>query len=122
MLVVGRSEHLGLVDVVDAEALQHLRLDEMSDPGLGHHRDGHRVDDPSTMSGSLIRDTPPWARMSRHSLQGHDGDGTGVLGDLAWSRVTTSMITPPLSISAMPRLTRAVPICGVVACSDTLNL
>ena len=31
---------------------------------------------------------------------------------LAWSGVTTSMITPPLSISAMPRLTRAVPVPG----------
>jgi hypothetical protein len=27
----------------------------------------------------------------------------------AWSGVTTSMMTPPLSISAMPRFTRAVP-------------
>ena len=31
---------------------------------------------------------------------------------LAWSGVTTSMITPPLSISAMPRFTRAVPVAG----------
>jgi hypothetical protein len=29
---------------------------------------------------------------------------------LAWSAVTTSMMTPPLSISASPRLTRAVPV------------
>src|SRR5215213_4391622 len=29
---------------------------------------------------------------------------------LAWSAVTTSMMTPPLSISARPRLTRAVPV------------
>ena len=29
---------------------------------------------------------------------------------LACSAVTTSMITPPLSISAMPRLTRVVPV------------
>jgi hypothetical protein len=26
------------------------------------------------------------------------------------------MITPPLSISAMPRLTRAVPVAGAAAC------
>ncbi len=32
---------------------------------------------------------------------------------LACSGVTTSMITPPLSCSAMPRLTRAVPVSGV---------
>src|SRR5918994_1196456 len=41
----------------------------------------------------------------------------------AWSAVTTSMITPPLSISAMPRLTRAVPVSGpIVGSSDTVNL
>ena len=34
---------------------------------------------------------------------------------LACSGVTTSMITPPLSISAMPRLTRAVPVCAAGA-------
>ena len=28
----------------------------------------------------------------------------------AWSAVTTSMMTPPLSISAIPRFTRAVPM------------
>ena len=31
----------------------------------------------------------------------------------ACSGVTTSMITPPLSCSAMPRFTRAVPVAGV---------
>ena len=33
----------------------------------------------------------------------------------ACSAVTTSMMTPPFSISAMPRLTRVVPVCGVVS-------
>ena len=44
---------------------------------------------------------------------------------LAWSAVTTSMITPPFSISAMPRLTRAVPVRPVggvgLVISDTVN-
>jgi hypothetical protein len=40
--VVGRRQHLGLVDVVDAELLQHLRLDEVADAGLRHDRDRHR--------------------------------------------------------------------------------
>ena len=39
--LVGRGEHLGLVDVVDAERLQDLGLDEVADAGLGHDRDGH---------------------------------------------------------------------------------
>ena len=40
---------------------------------------------------------------------------------LACSAVTTSMITPPLSISAMPRLTRAVPMAVVGAESGVLT-
>ena len=38
--LVGRRQHLGLVDVVDAERLEDLRLDEVADAGLGHDRDG----------------------------------------------------------------------------------
>ena len=65
---------------------------------------------PSIMSGSLILATPPWARMSagtRSSAITATAPASSAI--FAWSGVTTSMITPPLSISAMPRLTRAVP-------------
>ena len=66
---------------------------------------------PSIMSGSLIRDTPPWARMSagtRSSAMTATAPASSAI--LACSAVTTSMITPPLSISAMPRFTRVVPV------------
>ena len=66
---------------------------------------------PSIMSGSLIRETPPWARMSagtRSSAITATAPASSAI--LACSAVTTSMITPPLSISAMPRLTRVVPV------------
>src|SRR5689334_24658959 len=65
----------------------------------------------SIMSGSLIRATPPWARMSagtRSSAITATAPASSAI--FAWSGVTTSMITPPLSISAMPRLTRVVPV------------
>ena len=68
---------------------------------------------PSIMSGSLIRATPPSVRMSagtRSSAITATAPASSAI--LAWSGVTTSMITPPLSISAMPRLTRAVPVPG----------
>ena len=70
---------------------------------------------PSIMSGSDIRDTPPWARMSagtRSSAITATAPASSAI--FACSGVTTSMITPPLSISAMPRLTRAVPVTGAV--------
>src|SRR5579875_594663 len=66
----------------------------------------------SIMSGSLIRATPPCARISagtRSSAITATAPASSAI--LACSGVTTSMITPPLSISAMPRLTRAVPVC-----------
>ncbi len=65
----------------------------------------------SIMSGSLIRATPPWARMSagtRSSAITATAPASSAI--FACSAVTTSMITPPLSMSAMPRLTRAVPV------------
>ena len=68
----------------------------------------------SIMSGSLIRDTPPSARMSagtRSSAITATAPASSAI--FACSAVTTSMMTPPLSISAIPRLTREVPI----ACS-----
>src|SRR5690349_13514958 len=63
------------------------------------------------MSGSLIRETPPWARMSagtRSSAITATAPASSAI--LACSGVTTSMMTPPFSISAMPRLTPAVPV------------
>src|SRR3954454_7219824 len=87
---------------------------------------------PSIMSGSLIRATPPCARMSAGTRsRAITATAPASSAILAWSAVTTSMITPPLSISAIPRFTRAVPRCPVVdavvdgadccgvGCSDT---
>src|SRR3982751_1082776 len=74
----------------------------------------------SIMSGSLIRETPPCARMSAGTRsRAMTATAPASSAILAWSGVTTSMITPPLSISAMPRLTRAVPIAGLL--SDMVN-
>ena len=68
---------------------------------------------PAIMSGSLILATPPCARMSAGTRsRAITATAPASSAILACSGVTTSMITPPLSISAMPRLTRAVPSCG----------
>src|SRR6476619_958193 len=66
---------------------------------------------PSIMSGSLIRETPPWARMSAGTRsRAMTATAPASSAMRACSAVTTSMMTPPLSISAMPRLTRVVPV------------
>src|SRR5215208_4755858 len=63
------------------------------------------------LSGSAIRATPPSARMSagtRSSAITATAPASSAIR--AWSAVVTSMITPPLSISARPLFTRIVPI------------
>src|SRR4051812_3448117 len=79
---------------------------------------------PSIMSGSLMRAIPPWARMSagtRSSAITATAPASSAI--LACSGVTTSMMTPPLSCSAMPRFTRWVPVEEVLSywsdCGDT---
>ena len=82
-LLVGGREDLGLVDVVDAERLEDLCLDEVPDPGLRHHgdRDGgldlldlRRVGHP--------RDAAVATDVGGDALERHHGARAGVLGDL----------------------------------------
>ena len=66
---------------------------------------------PSIICGSLIRATPPSRRISagtRSSAITAQAPASSAMR--AWSGVTTSMITPPFSISASPRLTGNVPV------------
>ena len=98
------ASDLGLVDEVDAEGLRHLRLGEVADTGLGHHRDRDRVDDSLDQQRvAHTRHTTVTADVQRHTLEGHDRGGTGVSAILACSALTTSMMTPPRSMSAKPR-------------------
>src|SRR4051812_47427380 len=64
---------------------------------------------PLIIDGSLMRATPPSRRMSagtRSSAMTADAPASSAI--FACSAVTTSMITPPLSISARPALVRNV--------------
>ncbi len=66
---------------------------------------------PSIISGSLIRATPPSLRMSEGTRsRAITAVAPASSATLACSGSTTSMITPPASISARPRLTRNVPV------------
>ena len=81
--LVGRGEHLGLVDVVDAERLEHLGLGEVADAGLGHHRDGDGgLDALDHLRVAHAGDAAVAADVGRHPLERHHRDGAGVLGDL----------------------------------------
>ena len=81
--LVGGGEDLGLVDVVDAERLQHLSLDEVTDARLGHDRDRDGGDDAVDHVGvAHARHAALGPDVGRDPLERHDGDGAGVLGDL----------------------------------------
>ena len=80
---VGRGQHLGLVDVVDLERLEHLRLGEVADARLGHHRDRDGVLDALDHLGiGHARDAAVAADVGGNALERHHRGGSGVLGDL----------------------------------------
>jgi hypothetical protein len=61
------------------------------------------------ITGSDMRATPPSRRMSAGTRSSAiTAAAPASSATFAWSGVTTSMITPPLSISASPALTRKV--------------
>jgi hypothetical protein len=79
---VRRRQNLGLVDVVDLERLQDLRLDEVADARLRHDGDAHgllnldhlvRVRHPSDAAFA--------ADVRRNPLERHDRAGARLLGD-----------------------------------------
>ena len=43
--IIGRAEHLGLIDEVHTQLAEDLSLHKVADAGLGHDRDVHRLDD-----------------------------------------------------------------------------
>ena len=79
---VGRRQDFALVDVVDLERLEDLRLDEVADARLGHDRDRHGLLDLADLVGiGHARDAAVAADVGRDALERHHGAGAGVLGD-----------------------------------------
>src|SRR3954469_7331374 len=69
---------------------------------------------PLIMSGSDMRATPPSLRISAGSRSSAiTAQAPASSAILACSASTTSMITPPFSISARPLLTRIVPVSAI---------
>ncbi len=79
---VGRGEHFGFVDVVDAEFLENLGFGEVSDAALGHDRDRNCAHDLANNLGrGHAGDAAFGADLRGDPLEGHDGDGAGFFGD-----------------------------------------
>ena len=81
--VIGGREDFALVDVVDLDGLQDLRLDEMADAAFRHDRDGDGLLDALDHRGiAHARDAAGRADVGGDTLERHDGAGAGGLGDL----------------------------------------
>ncbi len=82
VLLVGGGEHLGLVDVVDADGFQDLRFDEMTDAAFGHDRDGDGIHDLEDQVGvGHAGHAALGADVGGDAFERHDGAGAGVFGD-----------------------------------------
>ena len=80
--VIGGGENLGLIDVVDLDGLQDLRLDDVTDAALGHDGDGDGLLDALDHLGvAHARDAACGTDVGRDALEGHDGAGACLLGD-----------------------------------------
>ena len=80
--LVGGRQHFALVDVVDTQGLEDLRLGEVADPSLGHDRDRHgaldRLDQGRVTHAGHAALGPD---VGRHALESHHRHCAGILGD-----------------------------------------
>ena len=78
--VVGGGEDLGLVDVVDVDGLENLRLCDVANAALCHDGDGHSLLDAANHRRIAHAGDPTGgADVCGDALEGHDGAGSGRL-------------------------------------------
>jgi len=79
---VGGSQDFGFIDIVDPKLFENLGFGEMSDAAFGHDGDGDGGHDLADFFGrGHAGDSAFGADLRRHTLERHDGDGAGFLGD-----------------------------------------
>mmetsp|Transcript_9999 Transcript_9999/g.30690 ORF Transcript_9999/g.30690 Transcript_9999/m.30690 type:complete len:344 (-) Transcript_9999:7-1038(-) len=79
VVLVGHCQHLRLVNVVSANLLKDLALDEVANTRLGHYGDGDgRFDFFDHLGVRHAGDTAILTNICRHALQRHHRTGTGL--------------------------------------------
>ena len=113
VLDIGRRQDLGLVDVVDLERLEDLRLGEVADPALRHDRDRDRLLDLLDLLGiAHPRDAAVAADVRGNALERHDRARTCVLGDARLLGVDDVHDDAALQHLGEPRLDPQRPVLG----------
>lgn len=81
--LVSGGQNLRLVNVVDTNLLNDLGLDKVTDSALGHNGDGHGSHDLLDHSGvGHSGDSSVGSNVGGDLLKGHNGHGSGLLGNL----------------------------------------
>ena len=83
VMFIGRCEHFGLVDIIDAKGLQQLSFDEVADAALGHDRDGYLLGDTHDhLRVGHAGDPAISSNVRWDTFERHDGAGAGLFRDL----------------------------------------
>ncbi len=74
-VLVGGREHFGLVDVIDADGFQNLRLGKMADAAFRHDGNGNGLHDLlDQLWRAHTRHAASLTNVGRHALERHDRD------------------------------------------------
>ena len=85
--IVCRRKHLALVDIIDLDSLQNLRLSKVADAALGHHRDGNgSLNTFDHLRIAHPRNTASCTNISRNALERHHCTRTRSLGNTSLFR------------------------------------
>src|SRR5207244_13434305 len=81
-LISGR-QYFGLIDVVDAKLLEHLRLDKMANAAFRHYRNRDGVHDFADFFWRRhARNAALCTDLRRHPFESHDSSSASALSDL----------------------------------------
>jgi hypothetical protein len=129
VLFVRRGKHFGLVDVIDSQLLQDLRLGEVADAAFGHDRNRHHGHDFLDLQRrSHTRHAAFGTNHGRHALQCHHRGCPGFFGNFgllgahhvhdhaALQHLGQTGLQPQTGASIILRHKTCLPVCQYPLC------
>src|SRR5262249_54864554 len=85
---IGWREHFALIDVINTERFEDLRLGKMADAALGHYRNRNGFHDLANLFRRCHARNPAFgADLRRNAFERHHRNRAGLLGDLSLARI-----------------------------------